>query len=171
MSRIRGVPLQRSIVWIPLERRTLDLLHRLHSDLKIQGYTISLVKAMRRRGGQPRASPMQGRPWPCKGGGRQATAMASPQGAAAARRGHNRLQRGARKEGRLQDARKGLLPATSPLPARTMMSTVGVAAPWQSSYRWTRAAAAGVGVVVTAAAQRGQEGLEHPLKKRMILPL
>ncbi|RRT33797.1 hypothetical protein B296_00031346 [Ensete ventricosum] len=31
---IGGVSLQRSIVWIPLERRTLDLLHLLHLDLE-----------------------------------------------------------------------------------------------------------------------------------------
>ncbi|RWV96170.1 hypothetical protein GW17_00041135 [Ensete ventricosum] len=33
-SIIRGVSLQRSIVWIPLERRTLYLLHLLHPDLE-----------------------------------------------------------------------------------------------------------------------------------------
>ncbi|RRT58745.1 hypothetical protein B296_00030621, partial [Ensete ventricosum] len=42
-DQIEGVSLQRSIVWIPLERRTLDLLHPLHPDMEIQGYTISLV--------------------------------------------------------------------------------------------------------------------------------
>ncbi|RWV98927.1 hypothetical protein GW17_00038197 [Ensete ventricosum] len=39
---IGGVSLQRSIVWISLERRTLDLLHPLHPDMEIQGYMISL---------------------------------------------------------------------------------------------------------------------------------
>ncbi|RWV98183.1 hypothetical protein GW17_00038987 [Ensete ventricosum] len=39
---IGGVSLQISIMWIPLERRTLDLLHPLHSDLEIQGFTIYL---------------------------------------------------------------------------------------------------------------------------------
>ncbi|RRT59390.1 hypothetical protein B296_00038090 [Ensete ventricosum] len=33
-SKIEGVSLQRPIVWIPLERRTLDLLHFLHPDLE-----------------------------------------------------------------------------------------------------------------------------------------
>ncbi|RWW60275.1 hypothetical protein BHE74_00032750, partial [Ensete ventricosum] len=33
-DQIGGVSLQRSIVWIPLERRTLDLLHLLYPDLE-----------------------------------------------------------------------------------------------------------------------------------------
>ncbi|RWW02566.1 hypothetical protein GW17_00034338 [Ensete ventricosum] len=40
---IGGVSLQRSIVWVPLERRTFDLLHS-PSRSGIQGYTISLGK-------------------------------------------------------------------------------------------------------------------------------
>ncbi|RWV86159.1 hypothetical protein GW17_00051973 [Ensete ventricosum] len=39
----RGVSLQRSIVQIPLERRTLDLLSSSPPGSEIQGYTISLV--------------------------------------------------------------------------------------------------------------------------------
>ncbi|RWW10421.1 hypothetical protein GW17_00026035 [Ensete ventricosum] len=56
--------------------------------------------------------------------GRPAVARASPQGRptpltrAAAAHGHTRLQRGARKGGRLQDARKGLVPAASPAASR-----------------------------------------------------
>ncbi|RZS21909.1 hypothetical protein BHM03_00054615 [Ensete ventricosum] len=45
---IGGVSLQRSIVWISLERRTLDLLHPLHPDMEIQGYMISLGGNARR---------------------------------------------------------------------------------------------------------------------------
>ncbi|RWW12702.1 hypothetical protein GW17_00023626 [Ensete ventricosum] len=33
-AKIGGVSLQRSIVWILLERRTFDLLHLLHPDLE-----------------------------------------------------------------------------------------------------------------------------------------
>ncbi|RRT58490.1 hypothetical protein B296_00027391 [Ensete ventricosum] len=88
---------------------------------------LGLVKAARRRGGQPRPAPMWGRPptakpWPRPPTrGRLAAARASPKGRPAvpagrsvthrhdrlwpAYRGSNRLQRGARKRGRLQGAR------------------------------------------------------------------
>ncbi|RWW04530.1 hypothetical protein GW17_00032239 [Ensete ventricosum] len=47
-DQIGGVSLQRSIMWISLERRTLDLLRPLHPYLEIQRYTISLVNAAKR---------------------------------------------------------------------------------------------------------------------------
>ncbi|RWW79104.1 hypothetical protein BHE74_00012626, partial [Ensete ventricosum] len=56
---IGGVSLQRSIVWIPLERRTFDLLHLLHPDLEYL-YTISLAKVARKKGGRPWPNPLQG---------------------------------------------------------------------------------------------------------------
>ncbi|RWW05839.1 hypothetical protein GW17_00030865 [Ensete ventricosum] len=72
-SIIGGVSLQRSIVWIPLERRTFDILHLLHPDLifvLISAAHVMLLlrflnrgikaKAARRRGGQPRPTPYRG---------------------------------------------------------------------------------------------------------------
>ncbi|RWV78691.1 hypothetical protein GW17_00060292 [Ensete ventricosum] len=114
-----------------------------------------------RRGSQPRPAPMQGRP---------PTARAIPQGrsmplaGAAARRGdacgNTRLQRDARKGGRLQGACKGLLPATNS------------GHPLVGGCRWARVATAYVGAAMaTTAMQIGQEGLGHPFEKRMILPL
>ncbi|RWW01818.1 hypothetical protein GW17_00035123 [Ensete ventricosum] len=44
----------RSIIWIPLERRTLDLLHPLHQNLEYR------VKATRKGGSRPWPRPMQG---------------------------------------------------------------------------------------------------------------
>ncbi|RWV79874.1 hypothetical protein GW17_00058931, partial [Ensete ventricosum] len=52
----------RSIIWIPLERTTLDLLHLLYPDMEYKEYTISLAKAARRRGGRPRPTPLHSRP-------------------------------------------------------------------------------------------------------------
>ncbi|RWW59444.1 hypothetical protein BHE74_00033614, partial [Ensete ventricosum] len=94
---------KRSIVWVLLERKTLDLLHPLHSDLEIQGYTISLGVASHGqapcKGGQPRPGhlqggnqlwprpPVKGRPTaakvPCKGAAR--CGQGQPVGAAAHR--------------------------------------------------------------------------------------
>ncbi|RZR86864.1 hypothetical protein BHM03_00014139, partial [Ensete ventricosum] len=139
-------------------------------------------KAAVRRGGQPWSAPMQGwpptarpRPRPLQVGGwlqpglarkgRRLRAEALPMGAAIARgydrlwpaRGHSRLQRDARKGGRLQGARKGL-PLAASLDANR----------GSSGCQRARAVVACVGA---AAAQRGKEGLGHPLEKRMILPL
>ncbi|RWV98451.1 hypothetical protein GW17_00038700 [Ensete ventricosum] len=125
-EQIRGVSQQRSIVWIPLERRTLDLIYPLHSDMEIQGYMISI-------GSEEEGRPATTSPhaWPATYG--QAAARASPQGrpmllvGVAARRvtpvgtascgqpvrvatahGHTRLQ---------HDTRKGLSPMAGWLPA------------------------------------------------------
>ncbi|RWW38704.1 hypothetical protein BHE74_00056048 [Ensete ventricosum] len=96
------------------------------------------MKAARRRGGQPRLAAMQGRPptarprpWPpvqgddwLRPGPTQKGGQQRPQGAAAASMGkstahrHDRLQRSARKGGRLQDARKGLPPTANPTASR-----------------------------------------------------
>ncbi|RRT43504.1 hypothetical protein B296_00012947 [Ensete ventricosum] len=88
-------------MWIPLERRMLDLLRPLHPDLEIQGYKISLANAAKR--GQLAKPPA--RVWatakplvgvaghgqaPCRGGhprpgrlhGQPATAKAPCKGAA-----------------------------------------------------------------------------------------
>ncbi|RWW71599.1 hypothetical protein BHE74_00020650 [Ensete ventricosum] len=57
---------------------------------------------------------------------------------------------------RLQDARNGLLPTTSPTARRGGSAGTGVAAPWQGDCRWERATAACTGSTTVAATQRGQ---------------
>ncbi|RWW59339.1 hypothetical protein BHE74_00033731 [Ensete ventricosum] len=104
------------------------------------------------------------------------TNCGQPAGAAATR-GHIRLQRDARKGGRLQGAHKGLPPTRGcrpqpALPPVAVTSPVaGVVAPLQGGCQRARAATAYTGVVAAAAAQRAKEGLGHPLEKRTILPL
>ncbi|RZR98284.1 hypothetical protein BHM03_00027602 [Ensete ventricosum] len=99
--------------------------------------------------------------------GRQSPVGAAPTGRSVAH-GHSRLQRGARKGGRLQDARKGLLPAG------VAASVAGVAAPWQGRLpvgkgsRRLRRGNDGNGSDVGV---EGVRGLGHPFEKRMILPL
>ncbi|RWW43341.1 hypothetical protein BHE74_00051011, partial [Ensete ventricosum] len=48
-DQIGGVSLQRSIVWIPLERRMLNLLHLLHPDLEYKDMRSPLNKVMVRK--------------------------------------------------------------------------------------------------------------------------
>ncbi|RRT34404.1 hypothetical protein B296_00049378 [Ensete ventricosum] len=65
------------------------------------------VKGARRRGGQPRPTPMQGRP-----------STARPRPRPPSKGAAGRLQCDARKGGLLQGAYKGLPPATSPITNR-----------------------------------------------------
>ncbi|RRT42951.1 hypothetical protein B296_00013822 [Ensete ventricosum] len=138
-EHIRGVSLQRSIIWILLEKRMLDLLH---PDLEIYGYMISLAKA------------------PCKGATR--CGQGQPVGVVAHRRslvwataarGHSHLQHGAHKE---RPPTASLQGATSVARAAASMSSDTGR---RSGCRWARAVVAYVGAVATT--QRGQEGLEQ----------
>ncbi|RWW46164.1 hypothetical protein BHE74_00047929 [Ensete ventricosum] len=122
---IRGVLLQRSIVWIPLEKMTLDLLYRLHPDLEYRdirspycstcllqrlaakvgatyegGATTCLLYAC--RGGLPRPGPLQG-----AAARRAATRKGRPPEGTT---GCDQLARANRQ----QSARKGLPPAANP---------------------------------------------------------
>ncbi|RWV79736.1 hypothetical protein GW17_00059081, partial [Ensete ventricosum] len=106
--------------------------------------------------------------------GRQPPVGAAPAGRSAtrehdrlrpARRGGNRLQHVARKGDRLQGARKGLLPATSPVASRRggrPLSRWLLAS--KGNRRLCRGSGGGGGV-------EGERGLGHPLEKRMIMPL
>ncbi|RWV81161.1 hypothetical protein GW17_00057446, partial [Ensete ventricosum] len=118
IAEIGGVSLQRSIVWIPLERRTLDLLHLLHPDLEYRPATHGQGQPAREAGVAHRGNSPQGRPAPLAGAAARRGSTCKhgsdqPVGALVAR-GHTRLQHRARKGGQLQGARKGLPPVTNP---------------------------------------------------------
>ncbi|RRT37317.1 hypothetical protein B296_00033603 [Ensete ventricosum] len=150
----------------------VDLLHPLHPDLEIQGYTISLAKAVRTRGIRPWLGHLQG--WLATASppvGAAGHGLATCKGAAGSvARGNSYLQHDARKGGRLQGARNEQPSVTSPQGvvasdqhARGGPRAVtcrGNSADRRSSCRWARATTA------YAVPQRGQEGLGQSFYKK-----
>ncbi|RRT61012.1 hypothetical protein B296_00001333 [Ensete ventricosum] len=63
--------------------------------------------------------------------------------------GHNHLQHGTHRGGRLQGACKGRPLAASPTASRAAVPTIGVVAPWQGGCRRARAATPCVGATMT----------------------
>ncbi|RZS15417.1 hypothetical protein BHM03_00047254 [Ensete ventricosum] len=150
---------------------------------------VFIVKAIRRRGGQPRPAPMQGRPPMVRPQPRPPTrgqltaARASPQGRPASLAGAAAHKGGAYVHDRLQPARRGdSRPRAHPLAAwRPQGAAVSrdddvgrkggrplagwILAVARAAVACARAA------TTTAATQMGQEGLGHSFEKRMILPL